>query len=138
MGTRKVVSSVPRPMRYRTLGRESMLLAQDIRTLDRSPQQRLVIIGAVIGIHVAVIGAFLSGLRPSSFLPEPPGPQIVDVIKDTHHTPLPPQPPITDTFKRPIPVDPQAPTFDTDNNNNTIHDQGSTTQNTPTSSSNIF
>jgi len=114
-----------------------MLLAQDIRPLSRSPQQRLVIIGAVVGIHVAVIAAFLSGLRPSSFLPEPPGPLHVDIIKDTHHTPPPPQPRITDSFKRPIPVDPTIPVFNTDGNN-TIHDAPPTGQNAPADPSNYY
>ena len=114
-----------------------MLLAQDIRTLDRSPQQRLVIIGAVVGIHVAVIGAFLSGLRPSSFLPEPSGPIIIKVIPD--HTQPPPAPSRTDAeiFQKPVRPDADVPNFLVDNGN-TIHNPGPTATNTPTNPSNFF
>lgn len=113
-----------------------MLLAQDIRPLEQSSPQRLAIIGAVIGIHVAVIAAFLSGLRPSSFLADPPGPIVIKFIPN-HNQPPPPPPhtQIIDTFQRLIPIDPQAPRFDTDNSNNTIHDQGPVASNPPANSS---
>jgi protein TonB len=97
-----------------------MLLAQDIRPLPRSPQQRLAIIATVAAIHVGVIAAFLSGLGPKVFAPETPGPLVVDVIPDTHHQPLPPPPPATDNFARPTTPDPDVPNFQV-SGESTIH-----------------
>jgi len=96
-----------------------MLLAQDIRPLPRSPQQRLAIIAAVAGIHIAVIAAFLSGLTPKVFAPET-GPIVVTVVPDKTHLPPPPPPPGVDTFERPTAPHQDVPVFH--ESDTTIHD----------------
>src|SRR5271155_695671 len=99
-----------------------MLLAQDIRPLPRSPQQRLAIIATVAAIHIAVIAAFLSGLGPKVFAPENER-LIVDIRPDTHRPPLPPPPLATDNFARPKMPNPDVPNFvESNNNDDTIHD----------------
>lgn len=73
-----------------------MLLAQDIRPLPRSPQQRVVIITAVAVLHVAVITAILVSLN------RPAPPEIKDLTitrftppKATETQPPPPPPTLT-------------------------------------------
>lgn len=101
-----------------------MLLAQDIQRLPRSSQQRLAIIAAVAGIHIAVIAAFLSGLGPRVFAPES-GPIIVTVIPDKTHLPPLPPPPVVDTFERPAVPNPDVPVI-RESDSSTIHEPPAT------------
>jgi len=71
-----------------------MLLAQDIRPLPRSPQQRLASIAIVAGIHVVVIAGILFSLNR-----QPPA-----VVKDLIITEFTPPPKTKDTL--PTPPDP--------------------------------
>jgi len=98
-----------------------MLLAQDIRPLPRSPQQRVVIIAAVAGLHIAVIAAFLSGLTSKILPVDPPGPIQVRILPDKTHPPLPPP---TDTLvlDHPTIPKPDNPLFQTDPGSTTIHE----------------
>jgi protein TonB len=101
-----------------------MLLAQDIRPLVRSSQQRFAIIAAVAGIHIAVIAAFLSGLAPKVFAPES-GPIIVTVVPDRTHLPPPAPPPVVDTLVRPTVPNPDVPII-RESDASTIHEPPAT------------
>lgn len=71
-----------------------MLLAQDIRPLPRSPQQRFVSIAIVAGIHVAVIAGILISLN-KTLLPSPHTEIVIDTVpppKTKEALPPPPDP----------------------------------------------
>ena len=71
-----------------------MLHVEEIRPfrVPDTPHNRLVTIAIVVGIHIAVISAFLMGLRPPIFEKEK-GPLVVDFISDSHPKPAPTNPP---------------------------------------------
>jgi len=110
-----------------------MLLVQDIRPLPRSPQQRVVVIATVAALHIAVIGAFLSGLTAKVFPADPPGPIVVKMLPATDP---PPPPPPNDpvVLEHPTPPPADVPNFQT-NGPTTIHDTprvaGNTTADPP-------
>jgi protein TonB len=112
-------------MRYRILGRKSMLHAQDIRPLPRASQQRLAVVAAVGALHLAVIAAFLSGLTSKVFPADPPPPIQVHFVPDKSRPPLPP-PADTFTLERPAVPRSDVPVFDTTSGNSTIHETGPT------------
>jgi periplasmic protein TonB len=71
-----------------------MLLAQDIRPLPRSPQQRLVPIAVVAGIHVVAIAAILISLNRPLVLPQTPNITLKPIDPVKHTETLPPPAPV--------------------------------------------
>jgi TonB family protein len=88
MGTPVLRPFLRAGMRQRILGRESMLHVEEIRPfrVAQAPHNRLATIAIVVGIHVAVIAAFMLSLHPNFFPKETPGPIQSRVIIEPKHT----------------------------------------------------
>src|SRR5271156_5006797 len=71
-----------------------MLLAQDLQRLPRSPQQRLVSIAVVAGIHVVAIAGILISLNRSLVLPQTPDITLKPIAPVKHTETLPPPQPL--------------------------------------------
>jgi periplasmic protein TonB len=102
-----------------------MLLAQDIRPLPRSPQQRLVSVAVVAGIHVVAIAGILISLNHSLVLPQTTDITLKPIDPVKHTETLPPQPPVLQRATT-VQVPPPIFTVSTNESTHTITDVGPT------------
>jgi len=73
--------------------------------------RRTTVLVAIVGLHVAIIYAFATGLAHRLIEPLQ-GPMIADVVRETRTLPTPPPPPTVDLYRPPIDLGPE-PLIDT-------------------------